>query len=76
MRNVTRLIRKAHEKKEEQKAWEIWLAKYPHMTKKNFVGWEEFLRKLKTPAIKPKQTNETVQDTYNRFKQMVKRSAS
>jgi len=40
------LIFFAIEKEQEQTAWDIWLAKYPHMTKENFVDFNDFKAKL------------------------------
>lgn len=35
-------IKNAVEKQNEQRVWEQWLTIYPHMTKENFVKYEEF----------------------------------
>lgn len=40
------LIFYALKKEREQTAWELWLAKYPHMTKENFIAFEDFRDKL------------------------------
>lgn len=69
---ISRLLIKAAEKREEQNAWEIWIAKYPHMTKVNFVDFKTFLEKSKKPDVQPENTNETVMDTFNRFKGIAK----
>ncbi len=34
---------KLKQKELEQKVWEIWLARYPHMTEDNFTSYEELL---------------------------------
>jgi hypothetical protein len=40
------------EKKEERKAWEMWLALYPNMGKKNFIPFTKFYKKMKQPIDK------------------------
>ena len=40
-------ISKINEKEVEQKIWEFWLVKYPHMTKDDFVTYEEMLEQSK-----------------------------
>lgn len=36
------LILKAYEKREEDKAWQLYLARYQHMDEKSFMPFEEF----------------------------------
>ena len=51
-----RLINKSLEKREERKAWEMWLTLYPNMTKENFMPFSEFFRMQKEPISKrPKE---------------------
>ena len=33
------------EKDTERKHWDMWIAKWPHMTKKNFIPFEQFYKK-------------------------------
>jgi len=40
-------LAKIKEKETEQKIWEFWLVKWPHMTKDNFVTYEEMLEQNK-----------------------------
>jgi hypothetical protein len=42
---------KALEKREDQKIWEIWLARIPNMDAKNNISFEQFKRKLMRPKI-------------------------
>jgi hypothetical protein len=42
------------------------------MTEETFVSFEDFYKKLKTPQVIFKQ-KESVQDTFNRFKNKVKK---
>jgi hypothetical protein len=39
---VIRAIKHAVERQNEQRSWEQWLTVYPHMTKENFVPFNEF----------------------------------
>jgi hypothetical protein len=53
------VIAKAFEKREEDKAWQMWLVKYQHMDKNNFVPFTDFLKKSIRPSInKPNKTTE------------------
>ncbi len=51
------LFNKAQEKELEQKAWELWVSLYPHMTEDNFISYEEILNMAKQQEA----INETVQ---------------
>lgn len=37
-----KIIKKAREKINEQKEWEVWLALYPTMDKDTFISFEDF----------------------------------
>jgi len=51
-----RLINKSLEKREERKAWEMWLTLYPKMTKENFMPFSEFFNMQKKSISKrPKE---------------------
>ena len=41
------LIIKSIEKREEHKAWDMWLTRYQHMDKKNFVPFSQFFKSQK-----------------------------
>ena len=44
------------EKKEERKAWEMWLTLYPKMTKENFMPFSKFFNMQKqTISKRPKE---------------------
>lgn len=43
---------KLKEKELEQKVWELWLVKYPHMTEDTFVSYEEMLNTAKQQETK------------------------
>lgn len=40
-------LNKIREKELEQRVWELWLVKYPHMDKENFVSYEDMLAQAK-----------------------------
>jgi len=53
------LILCAMKKERERKYWELWLVMYPHMTKDNFISFEEFKKNHEQPqiiSIKPAST--------------------
>jgi len=39
-----RMILKALEKDREQRHWEMWIARFPHMDKKTFVPFSQFYK--------------------------------
>lgn len=51
------LINKAFEKIEEQKAWQMWLIKFQHMDKSNFVEFSKFYKQLKKPKVIESEKN-------------------
>ncbi|WP_209121507.1 hypothetical protein [Alkalihalobacillus sp. BA299] len=72
IKHITRLLDKAFDKKEENKAWDMWLVKYEYMNKDNFVPFSEFLKQTRQPQVSV-TTNETVEETFNRFKSKIKK---
>jgi len=46
-----KLIRKALEKREEERLWDMWVSVYPNMDKKNFITFSEFYEKQRTQKI-------------------------
>ena len=40
------------EKELEKRVWEIWLAKYPHMTPEDYVSYEEMLLAIRQQEVK------------------------
>lgn len=43
---------KLKEKELEQKVWEIWLSKYPHMSHENYISYDEMLNTAKQQETK------------------------
>jgi wyosine [tRNA(Phe)-imidazoG37] synthetase (radical SAM superfamily) len=56
------LILHLNNKNNEQKAWEMWLVKYPHMSKDDFVTFAEFLESLKPKQISIKSREEILEN--------------
>ncbi len=52
MNDFIALFNKAQEKELEQKAWELWVSLYPHMTEDTFVSYEEMLNMAKQKETK------------------------
>jgi hypothetical protein len=69
---LSKLLRNAHDKEDKKSAWDMWLVTYHNMTEETFVSFEDFYKKLKTPQI-IFEKKESVQDTFNRFKNKVKK---
>lgn len=44
------VLKKAAEQEQESRAWDMWVAAYPHMTDDSFIPFDEFLAKMKKPA--------------------------
>lgn len=42
--NITRLLVKAYEKREENKAWQAYLTKYAHMTEQDYIPFDEWFK--------------------------------
>lgn len=56
------LIYKAIEKKEEQKAWEMWLMKYQHMDKSSFIPFSQFYKQQTQRKISMRATEDILQE--------------
>lgn len=67
---INRMLKKAKEKKDKKEMRDIWLAKYPHMTKDNFVDFDTFWKRRYQPVVQPEHAGESVEDTFNRFKKI------
>jgi hypothetical protein len=60
------LLNEAQEKREEEKAWQMWLAKFPYMDKKSFIPFSEFYQKMSTPQhISQRSAEEILADAHN-----------
>jgi hypothetical protein len=70
-----RLIAKAVEKREEAKAWGMWLAKYPRMTKKTFVPFSQFFKAQREP-VKVRRPVEEVLAEAERIRAAVREQKS
>ena len=57
-----------HENQEEQKAWEMWLTKYPDMDKTNFVPFAQFYKDIKAP--KQPECKETAEELLKKARKI------
>ena len=48
------------EKQQEERAWQMWLVKYPQMTKDTFIPFSEFYKKQLAPAKVSKRSAEEI----------------
>ena len=74
--NITRLLTKAFKKREEEKAWDMWVARYPYMDKKNFISFNDFLKKFEAPVhmqASLHSPDESVHDRYQKMKMKIKK---
>lgn len=53
---------KLQEKELERRVWEMWLAKYPHMTEDTFISYNEMLNTAKRQELT--QDKEVVDGVY------------
>ena len=70
------IIEKAKEKREEQKAWGMWLVKYQNMDKDNFIPFSEFYKKATTPAYVSKRSVEDILKDAQEIQNKIKASKS
>lgn len=65
IRHVKRLLIAALKKKQEDRAWQMWLMQYQHMTEKNFVPFSEFYSKqtASPQSVTSKTKEEILADT-------------
>ena len=43
-------IMHAHKKQDKDQAWQMWLSKYPQMTKESFMSFNDFYKKMTAPV--------------------------
>lgn len=48
--DISELIDVIFEKKQEERAWDMWISVYPQMNKDNFVKFSEFYKKQTNPV--------------------------
>lgn len=56
------LLVKAYEAREKDQAFQMWLVRYRHMTKENFISFEDFYLSLKKP-VDNRTAAQIVEDT-------------
>lgn len=58
-RDGVELINKAITKRDEERAWQMWLMRYQHMTKQSFVPFKDFY-KPKPMQVSTKSTEQVL----------------
>ena len=66
----------AREKAVEKKHWEMWLAKFPYMTKKNFVSFDQFYKKPAKTQVSRKSAHEILENVQKIKMRLDERRAS
>lgn len=59
----------AYEARQKQKAWEMYLCKFQHMTKENFITFEDFWDKIIAPK-QPQKSDEELRKDIERVKKI------
>ena len=62
------MIIKAYEKQNEDKAYQLYLMKYPDMTQENFIPFDEF---YKPNRKEEKHQNESAEDILSNVRKMM-----
>ena len=57
------MIKHLKEKENEDKVWQMWLMKYPHMNKDNFISFDDFLRKVYNKNISKRPAEEILEES-------------
>jgi hypothetical protein len=65
------LISKSQRKRVESRIWDLYLIEYAHMTRDNFIPWEDYLEKRTTPVIvkSKEEALEEIEETINKLKE-------
>lgn len=58
------MIRYRNNQREDRKLWELYLTKYQHMDKTNFIPFEEFFKKPESEEVAKKTDDEIIEDAY------------
>jgi hypothetical protein len=59
---VIELLELAIEKREEEKAWQMWLTKYQNMDKKSFIPFSQFYKKAISTEINQRPTEDILKE--------------
>ena len=60
------MIVKAIEKKNEDRAWQMWLVQYQHMTKENYISFEDFYS-----PTKQVESDQSVDEILNEVRNII-----
>lgn len=68
------LFDKAISKRRDEELWDVYLAKFPNMTEKNYISFNDYKKKMYGTEMEEElDIVETVDQTFNRFKSKVKK---
>jgi hypothetical protein len=56
------MIVKAAEETRRERLWDMWLSKYPYMTQKTFVSFDDFCGQMTAPVSHSATTSKTKQE--------------
>lgn len=69
IKNVVKLLTKSLERHQEEKAWQMYLTKYPQMDEENYIPFREFYKpQQKTEVKSSEEILEEVKGTLDTFK--------
>lgn len=68
LRNITRLLKKAFDKRKEQKAWQLYLMKYQNMTSEDYMSFEDFYNPREQSNKSEKEILTDVKEILSAFK--------
>lgn len=64
-KRIVDLLIKARERKNKNEAWDMWLSRYPNMTKDNFESFSDYYKRATTPP--PEPSTESISDRFDKF---------
>jgi hypothetical protein len=74
LKNICKMIIYRYKKRTETKMWQLYLMKYTHMDKKNFVSFEEFYNVKSEAMIKETEgkTDDEIIDEVAKIRERIK----
>ena len=65
------MIIEGFNKEEEKKLWQLWLIKYPFMSEKNFISFEDFKKERFKSTENLTVKEETTEEIEERVKRII-----
>jgi hypothetical protein len=63
-------LAKSYEKREESKAWEMYLTKFPNMTKENYISFNDFWNGVKNRQPEQEKTVDEIREEFNEIRKI------